>query len=126
MSTRLLHWAHARYENYFTTRRMRDSVNALATAVQMSGAVFLQSYVNVTDRLRFDLGGRADAFDTKSLQDLAGEYRGNTGVFSPKLGATYRIAGGLSAYADWARGFRSTDGVITDPSLPTTRGTGIW
>jgi iron complex outermembrane recepter protein len=111
-------WNHARYENYFTTARTRDSVNTLVTATQLSTAVFLQSYFNVTDRLRFDLGGRVDAFDTKSIQDLAGEFRGSTGVFSPKLGASYRLFGGLSAYADWARGFRSTDGVIEDPSLP--------
>ncbi|MDE3052702.1 MAG: TonB-dependent receptor [Gemmatimonadota bacterium] len=111
-------WNHARYENYFTTARARDSANTLVTATQLSAAVFLQSHVDVTDRLRFDVGARADAFDTKSIQDLAGEFRGATGVFSPKLGASYRLAGGLSAYADWARGFRSTDGVIEDPALP--------
>lgn len=110
-------WDHARYENYFTTGRARDSVNALITARQLSGAVFLASHVDLTDRLRVDLGGRADAFGTTSAQDPNGDFRGSTGVFSPKLGASYRIGGGLSAYADWARGFRSTDGVIEDPSL---------
>ncbi len=111
-------WNHARYENYFTTARTRDSANELVTATQLSTAVFLQSHVDATDRVRFDVGARADAFDTKSIQNLAGEFRGSTGVFSPKLGASYRLAGGLSAYADWARGFRSTDGVIADPTLP--------
>ena len=111
-------WDHARYENYFTTARSRDSVNALITARQMSGALFLASHADLTDRLRVDVGARADAFDTKSIQDLAGEFRGSTAVFSPKIGATYKLTRALSAYADWARGFRSTDGVIEDPSLP--------
>ncbi|MGH7690629.1 MAG: TonB-dependent receptor, partial [Gemmatimonadaceae bacterium] len=111
-------WDHARYQNYFTTNRARDSVNALITARQLSGAVFLASHADVTDRLRVDVGARADAFDTHSAQELEGNSSGGTGVFSPKIGASYRLGGGLSAYADWARGFRSTDGVIEDPSLP--------
>ena len=111
-------WNHARYENYFTTARARDSVNALITARQLSGALFLASHVDLTDRLRLDIGGRADAFGTRSMQDLNGTFQGSTGVFSPKIGASYRLGGGLSAYADWARGFRSTDGIIEDPSLP--------
>ncbi len=111
-------WDHARYENWFTTNRTRDSANFLATARQMSGAVFLASHTDLTDRLRLDVGARADALDTKSLQDMAGEFRGSTGVFSPKIGATYRLDGPWSAYVAWARGFRSTDGVIEDPALP--------
>ncbi|MDE3152878.1 MAG: TonB-dependent receptor [Gemmatimonadota bacterium] len=111
-------WDHARYENYYTTARARDSVNALITARQMSGALFVASHVDVTDRLRLDAGGRVDGFDTRSWQDLNGEFQGSTGVFSPKLGAAFRITPELSAYADWARGFRSSDGVISDPSLP--------
>lgn len=111
-------WDHARYENYFTTDRVRDSVNALATGVQSSGAIFLQSYTNLTDRLRLDVSGRADLLDTKSIQDLFGESRGSTGVFSPKIGATYRLTDPLSAYVNVSRGFRSTDGVLFDPTLP--------
>ncbi len=111
-------WDHAHYENYFTTNRSRDSLNAEAIGVQSSGAIFLQSYTNVTDRLRLDVGGRADILDTRSIQDQVGEFRGNTGVFSPKIGATYRLADPLSAYVAWARGFRSTDGVLFDPTLP--------
>ncbi|HEY5219065.1 MAG TPA: TonB-dependent receptor [Gemmatimonadaceae bacterium] len=111
-------WDHARYENYFTTDRARDSVNALATGVQMSGALFLQSHTDLSDRLRVDIGARADLLDTKSIQDQVGEFRGSTGVFSPKIGATYRLAGPVSAYVNLSRGFRSTDGVLFDPTLP--------
>ncbi|HUX33247.1 MAG TPA: TonB-dependent receptor [Gemmatimonadaceae bacterium] len=110
-------WDHAQYENYYTTGRARDSVNARVTARQLSGAVFVRSYANLTDRLRVDVGARADIFDTRSRQDLAGESRGSSGVFSPKVGAAYRLGGGVSAYGNVSRGFRSTDGVIFDPSL---------
>jgi outer membrane receptor protein involved in Fe transport len=110
-------WDHARYENYFTTARSRDSVNALITARQLSGAVFLASHADVTSRLRVDIGARADAFDTRSEVDAGGYGRGTTGVFSPKVGATLKLTDRVSAYADVARGFRSTDGVIEDPQL---------
>jgi outer membrane receptor protein involved in Fe transport len=109
-------WDHARYENYFTTDRTRDSVNALATGVQASGALFVQSYTNVTDRLRLDIGGRADLLDTRSSQP-GSLTSGSTGVFSPKVGATYRLTDPLSAYVNVSRGFRSTDGVLFDPTL---------
>ncbi len=111
-------WDHAHYENYFTTDRTRDSLNAEAIGVQSSGAVFVQSYTNVTDRLRVDVGGRADLLGTQSIQEMVGDSYGSTGVLSPKVGATYRLADSLSAYVAWARGFRSTDGVLFDPTLP--------
>ncbi|HET7631911.1 MAG TPA: TonB-dependent receptor [Gemmatimonadaceae bacterium] len=111
-------WNHAHYENYFTTDRSRDSVNALIRARQGSAALFLASHANLSSRLRLDVGARADLFGTTSQLPLAGRLTGGTGVFSPKLGASYRLGAGWSAYADWARGFRSTDGVIDDPSLP--------
>ena len=111
-------WNHARYQNWFTTDRSRDSVNALLTAEQTSGAVFVQSYVNATDRLRFDLGGRVDALATSSTEAGGDKLTGSTGVFSPKVGASFRLGGPLSAYTSLARGFRSTDGIIEDPTLP--------
>ena len=113
-------WDHSRYENYFTTARSRDSSNALLTGRQMSGAAFVQSVLYLGDRLRVDLGARADVLDTKSLQDVAGESSASasTGAFSPKVGALYRLTSSVGAYANLSRGFRATDGVIGDPSLP--------
>jgi outer membrane receptor protein involved in Fe transport len=109
---------HSRYENYYTTTRARDSVNVLATGQQLSGALFVQSHTDVTDRLRVDVGARADILDTRSILDLGGGGAASAGVVSPKAGASYRLVGPLSAYANVSRGFRSTDGVITDPTLP--------
>lgn len=110
---------HSRYENYFTTARARDSVNALLTGRQLSGALFLQSSLDPTPRLRFDLGARYDAIETWSLptEDTPSTLSAMHGVFSPKLGALVRVTPELALYGNVSRGFRSTDGVIEDPTL---------
>ena len=105
------------YENYFTTDRGRDSVNALIYARQMSGALFGQSHVDVDDRLRLDLGARFDVLRTTSHPDGEASRAGTNGVFSPKLGALYHLVPAVGVYANASRGFRSTDGVIEDPRL---------
>ena len=38
--------------------------------------------------------------------------------FSPKLGALVKLTNAVGLYANVSRGFRTTDGVIEDPSLP--------
>ena len=43
---------------------------------------------------------------------------GTNGILSPKLGASLRMTMATSLYANVSRGFRSTDGIIEDPSLP--------
>ena len=114
-------WDRARYENYFTTARTRDSVQTLATARQQSAALFLQSYFDINDHLRFDIGARYDNLDTRSeLPDANGLLTATSashGVFSPKLGATVRLSPMFAIYANASTGFRSSDGVITDPTL---------
>jgi len=110
-------WDHTNYENYFTTSRIRDSVNALVTARQLSGALFAQSHYEVGDRLRFDLGARFDEFGTNSAPDGEVAVSGSHGVLSPKLGAFVHVTPGVGLYANASRGFRSTDGVISDPTL---------
>ncbi|HKO16150.1 MAG TPA: TonB-dependent receptor [Gemmatimonadaceae bacterium] len=111
-------WDHSHYENYFTTARTRDSVAELLQARQLSGALFLQSHVNVTDRLRVDAGARLDELDTRSTPD--GEPTASDGhaLVSPKLGALLRLTPAVGVYANVSRGFRSTDGIIEDPTLP--------
>jgi outer membrane receptor protein involved in Fe transport len=109
---------NARYENYFTTARSRDSVNALFTGRQLSGALFVASNTTI-GRLRLDIGARYDLLDTRSTPDVTG---GETvsrahGVFSPKMGALAHLTPEIALYANASRGFRSTDGVLTDPTL---------
>ena len=110
---------HARYENYFTTHRTRDSVNALFTGQQLSGAMFLQAGLDLTARLRANLGLRYDALGTHSTADSTTGVSSSAahGVVSPKLGALLRLTNSLGLYANASRGFRSSDGVLADPTL---------
>jgi outer membrane receptor protein involved in Fe transport len=110
-------WDRSHYQNYFTTARVRDSVAELVTGRQILGAPFLQSYVNLTDRLRLDVGARYDFLDTRSTPDGESAARASHGVFSPKLGALFHLVPELGLYGNVSRGFRSTDGVIADPTL---------
>jgi outer membrane receptor protein involved in Fe transport len=113
-----LRYDHSRYENFFTTDRQRDSTQAAFRASQGMGAIFVQSHYDLTDRLRLDLGARADAFSTRTMPDGEPEATGSTAVFSPKLGARFTLTDDVSWYANVSRGFRSTDGIVADPTLP--------
>ena len=114
-------WDKSGYENYFTTARVRDSSALLVDARQLSGAIFLQSHLDLTDRLRADFGARYDEINTRSTPtnpgQIAGSVTGSHGVFSPKIGSLLKLTPWLGTYVNVARGFRSTDGVISDPSL---------
>jgi outer membrane receptor protein involved in Fe transport len=110
-------WDRSHYENYFTTARTRDSVAAQVTGRQLLGAPFLQSYVNVSDRIRIDLGARYDVLATRSTPEGAPVTSATHGVFSPKLGAFARLTSSVGVYTNVARGFRSSDGIIGDPTL---------
>jgi iron complex outermembrane receptor protein len=114
-------WDKSGYENYFTTARARDSAALLVDARQLSGAVFLQSHVDLTNRLRADIGARYDELNTRSTpvdpSQTTGTLTASHGVFSPKMGSLLKMAPWLGAYVNVSRGFRSTDGVISDPTL---------
>jgi outer membrane receptor protein involved in Fe transport len=110
-------WDRSRYENYFTTGRQRDSVAEQVTGRQLSGAPFLQSYFNLTDALRVDLGLRYDALGTHSSSEDHPTLGATHAVVSPKLGALLEVASGVRLYENVSRGFRSSDGIISDPTL---------
>jgi len=114
-------WDKSGYQNYFTTARVRDSAASLVDARQLSGAIFLQSHIDLTTRWRTDLGGRYDELNTRSTptdpSQPAVSVTGSHGVFTPKLGSLVRLTQMLSVYVNASRGFRSTDGVISDPTL---------
>jgi iron complex outermembrane receptor protein len=114
-------WDKSGYENYFTTARARDSAALLVDARQLSGAVFLQSHVDLSSRLRADIGARYDELGTRSApvdpNQNTGAVTASHGVLSPKVGSLLKIAPWLGAYVNASRGFRSTDGVISDPTL---------
>lgn len=112
-------WDQTHYENYFTTARTRDSVNQVVAARQLSGALFLQSHTDVSDRIRVDVGGRVDALTTRSAPAGGGApSSGSHTIFTPKVGALFRLTRAVAAYGNVSRGFRATDGTIANPSLP--------
>ncbi len=109
---------NSNFQRWFTTLRARDSSDALIDARQLSGALFVQSTADVGRHVRFTLGGRYDAVDTRSTPVGDVETSASHGVFSPKLGALVHLPGIGDIYGNVSRGFRSTDGVIEDPTLP--------
>lgn len=109
---------HAHYENWFTTNRLRDSANVQVAARQASAALFVQSTEDVTHHLRVTLGGRLDGENTRSAPFSGGATSEGHTIFSPKFGALYHLGIPLDLYANASRGFRQTDGVIVDPTLP--------
>jgi outer membrane receptor protein involved in Fe transport len=131
-------YTHARYENYAesSTGFRVDSVPLVLAlpATQTSGGLFVQSGVDVTKYARLSLGARLDQLSSGVTQpqvDASGDLLTNDlyssqhakGIFSPKTGLLIRpFAGighpGFGVFANVSRGFRQTDGVISDPTLP--------
>ncbi len=111
-------WDHSRYENWFTTRRLRDSAQTRVAARQASGAIFVQSIIDVGRHFRLHLGGRYDAENTRSTPDSGPATASGHGVVTPKIGGLYHLPKIGDLYANVSRGFRQTDGVISDPALP--------
>ena len=113
-------WDHSHFQNWFTTARARDSVAELVGASQLSGALFAQAHSDLTSRLRVDVGARYDALNTRSRPDqsTSGTLSAGHGVFTPKLGAMLHVTDDVGLFANASRGFRSSDGIIADPSLP--------
>jgi iron complex outermembrane receptor protein len=79
----------------------------------------MQSALDLGRYLRLDLGARYDALRTTSIPQIAGaqQVEATHGVFSPKGGAMLHVLPWLGVYANASRGFRSSDGVLDDPTL---------
>ncbi|MFI5279800.1 MAG: TonB-dependent receptor domain-containing protein, partial [Gemmatimonadales bacterium] len=106
------------YENWFTTGRQRDSAQTLVDARQLSGALFVQSSLDLGRHVRATLGGRYDAQDTRSTPSGGAAVSASKGLFAPKVGLLAHVPAFGAVYVNVSRGFRQTDGVITDPTLP--------
>jgi outer membrane receptor protein involved in Fe transport len=117
-------WSH--YENWAEASngfRADSSLMVLANpATQTSGGIYLQSGFDITKYARIDLGGRVDQLSTTVNQDTI-RLQHSKGAFSPKTGVLVRPfvdlgVPGLGFFVNVSRGFRQTDGVVTDPTLP--------
>lgn len=111
-------WDHSNFENWLTTERVRDSAQILVVARQASGALFLEGLHDLGRHVRISLGGRLDAQDTRIQPRGEAAASQAKAVLSPKLGALYHWPRVGEVYVNVSRGFRQTDGVIRDPSLP--------
>jgi iron complex outermembrane receptor protein len=111
-------WDHADYQNWLTTDRRRDTAQTLVGARQVSGAAFLQASLDLGRHIRATVGGRYEALDTRSSPRSRSAVASGKGVFAPKLGLLLHLPSLGALYANVSRGYRQTDGVITDPSLP--------
>ena len=117
-------WSHyGNWAEYGNRVRVDSAAVVLANpATQTSGGLFLQSGFDVTKYARIDVGGRIDQLSTTVNQDTL-KLQHSKGVFSPKTGVLVRPfvdlgVPGLGFFVNVSRGFRQTDGVITDPTLP--------
>lgn len=111
-------WDHSNFQNWFTTNRTRDSAEALLSARQVSGAIFVQSTTDLGHHLRVAAGGRYDVLGTRVEPAGGAETSKSKGVFSPKIGILYHVRRLADLYANVSRGFRQSDGVIEDPTAP--------
>jgi len=122
-------WAHSTYQNWNTTNAMRTDANAIISpAVQGQASLFVQGSEDLTSHLRATLGVR---FDHRSTSDTPDSSLGpglgvipqpvlsaDKSIVAPKFGLLYRLPLGLDLYGNISKGFRQTDGVIEDPTLP--------
>ncbi len=131
-------YSNATYANYAessTGFRVDSAAVVLASpAQQFSGGLFVQAGFDITKYARLNLGGRIDQLTTSVHQpqvDASGDLQLNSyydsqhskGIFSPKSGILIRPFAGIGhpdfgVFANVSRGFRQTDGVITDVTLP--------
>jgi outer membrane receptor protein involved in Fe transport len=133
-----MRYAHAHYMNYLedaTGYRIDSAAQEIAEpAQQTSGGLFIQSGVDITKYARLILGARIDQLSSSVTQpstDASGTLildstfysQHSKGIFSPKMGMLFRPLAGIGqpnigVFVNVSRGFRQTDGVITDPTLP--------
>ncbi len=122
-------WAHSAYQNWNTTDAVRSDANAIISpAVQGEASLFVQGSEDLTSRLRATLGLRFDHQSTSVTPDSSlGPGLGvipqpvlsdSKSILAPKFGLLYRLPLGLDLYGNISKGFRQTDGVIEDRTLP--------
>jgi outer membrane receptor protein involved in Fe transport len=131
-------YTSATYDNYAessTGYRVDSAAVVIASpAQQLSGGMFVQAGLDVTKYVRLNVGARIDQLSTTVHQpqvDTSGALLPGTdynsqhakGIFSPKSGILIRPFAGIGhpnfgVFANVSRGFRQTDGVISDPTLP--------
>jgi iron complex outermembrane receptor protein len=75
--------------------------------------LYPQDWLQLTNRLSLTAGGRLDFVSDRdfSLRDSNDNH-----AFSPRLGATYRLAPGVALYANYSKSFLPQTGIVYDGS----------
>ena len=95
---------------YKTAGRQRLAANRKDAVDELSLGAFGEAEIFLTERLRSNIGLRADHYDF-DVTALQSEHSGtgNAALVNPKLNLAYRLTDNLEAYASWGRGFHSND-----------------
>lgn len=107
---------------YKTSAGQRVAPRGLFVVKEASVAAYAEAHWAPTPAVDLFAGLRADGyrFDTRALagpDSWSGKV--NDRLASPKLGASYKLGGGVALYANWGRGFHSNDARgVTAPSMP--------
>lgn len=133
--TRYTDASYANYAESSAGYRVDSAAVVLASpARQLSGGLFVQTGFDVTKYARLSVGGRLDQLSSSVRQPQVGpsgelllddyyDSQHAKGIFSPKSGVLFHPFAGIDhpnfgIFANVSRGFRQTDGVISDPTLP--------
>jgi len=118
----------AKYQRWYTTARARDSLYdfegtpANLDALYVGIAPVVEAHWDLSSEFSLGLGARLDWLHDASRQQTGGPTTSaDHWVASPKVSALYHVTPAFDAYASFNGGFRSPDGVIVQPGLPTTR-----
>lgn len=111
-------WDHSDYQNWFVTRRVRDSAQDLIGAAQASGGLFVQTSAEPFSWLRLNAGGRLDLLNARVTPEGGTLSSDTRTAVSPKVGLLAHVSSLFDVYGNVSRGFRQTDGVIRDAALP--------
>jgi len=75
--------------------------------------LYLQDRLQLTNRLSLTAGGRVDFV---SDRDFTLRDSNDNHAFSPRLGATYRLASGVALYGNYSKSFLAQTGIVYDGS----------
>lgn len=105
----------------FPTRNgQRTGVVRQDSVMESSAGVYADIGFAIGERFRSSLGARADhlRWDVDARESVNGG-SGDDTILSPKLSAAYEISPAVEIYANWGRGYHSTDvrgvTITTDP-----------
>lgn len=96
-------------DRFRTIRRRTQQRTSDLDLNQHNSAAYLQMDYKPTDWAKLTVGGRYDHFFVDGGDDLAGgsEFDVDYGEFSPTLGASFDVGGGVTVFANYAEGLRA-------------------